>query len=176
MITSKFIPYFILLALQTDLTLPNGTWESVPDHTEDTFTGEDKGNVPDNSSSDPSEFQFLITGGYRPTTNDLAKYVVSLRLVKRYKFFGSDHACGGAIISKKIILTAAHCLFLGHVKLQPKDMVVVAGTPKRLKRTSTTQVMKVKQITSHSQYSDFGYDIGMVVLQEALHLARTSSQ
>ncbi|KAH8324037.1 hypothetical protein KR074_008618 [Drosophila pseudoananassae] len=169
MITSKFIPYFLFLALQTDITLSNVTWNSVTDPTEGIFPA--KENVPDNSSADPSDFQFLITGGYRPATNNLAKYVVSIRLVERFKFFGSDHFCGGAIISKDVILTAAHCLFLSSWKLKPRDIEVVAGTPKRMTKTSTTQVMKAKNVISHSQYGSQhnSYDIGVVILDGALY-------
>ncbi|KAI8033798.1 hypothetical protein M5D96_013440, partial [Drosophila gunungcola] len=51
--------------------------------------------TPPASRNDPSasDFQFMITGGYRPHTNDLVKYVVSLRMGKSKKFFGDNHFC-----------------------------------------------------------------------------------
>ncbi|XP_043069899.1 trypsin alpha-3-like [Drosophila bipectinata] len=97
--------------------------------TEDIFST--KGNVPDNSSSDPSDFQFLITGGYRPRTNNLAN----------------------------------------SWKLNPSDIVVVAGTPKRMRKTTATQVMKAKYLIAHSQYGSWSmaYDIGLVILEGSLY-------
>ncbi|EDX16855.1 GD16417 [Drosophila simulans] len=38
--------------------------------------------APSQRQDRPSDFQFLVTGGYRPDTNDLVKYTVSLRMGK----------------------------------------------------------------------------------------------
>ncbi|EDV45508.1 trypsin-1 [Drosophila erecta] len=124
----------------------------------------------------PSDFQFLITGGYRPETNDLVKYVVSLRMGKPKKFFGDNHYCAGVVFSQRAILTAAHCMFSNRRKLKPKGLVVVAGTPKRLVKSSTTQIMEAKQLLPHPKYNkgkSHKYDVGLILLKEDLSLGDT---
>lgn len=60
---------------------------------------------------DPFEFEYLVTGGYRKKVNNFLKHTVSLRYYKIKQFFGDNHFCAGAIIHRKCIITAAHCLF-----------------------------------------------------------------
>lgn len=47
-----------------------------------------------------------------PVTWNSTRFQVSIRLksVDQY-FFGHGHACGGTIIARDLILTAAHCIW-----------------------------------------------------------------
>ncbi|XP_068154727.1 trypsin-3 [Drosophila tropicalis] len=127
------------------------------------------------SAADDDDFEFLITGGYRPQTNLLVQFAVSLRRKREIMFFGDDHYCGGAIISLKAILTAAHCIVnikTGNTKKKARDIKVVAGTERRLVQTDKTQILAVEKVIPHSKYNSakISNDIGILKLKDEIKL------
>ncbi|KAM8715017.1 hypothetical protein ACLKA7_002120 [Drosophila subpalustris] len=105
------------------------------------------------SIEDDNDFHFLVTGGYRPENNQLLKFLVSLRISKE-EIFGSLHTCGGSILTKKAILTAAHC------------------TPRRLVKTENTQELRVDKLIPHPKYVSLNLmnDIGIIKLKDEIRL------
>ncbi|XP_019846289.2 chymotrypsin-2-like isoform X3 [Bactrocera dorsalis] len=69
--------------------------------------------------------------------------------------------CGGAIISRNYVLTAAHCVN-GY---SPSDYSIRAGT---VKYNSGGVVIKVAEVKIHPQYSAYNYDIALLRLSSPL--------
>ncbi|XP_017486963.1 PREDICTED: trypsin I-P1-like [Rhagoletis zephyria] len=118
------------------------------------------------------DYNFLITGGYRPKKQNLTKYLVSISSEKMTKFFGDGHFCGGSIIKPNVIVTAAHCIRKDMYGLQMlRSVIVIAGTPNRFEKTPKTQVMKVKRyVVYHASTGGESADIALIVLQKNIRI------
>ena len=69
-----------------------------------------------------------VVGGKHVSDNEFP-FMVSLQYINAKKI--SQHFCGGALISNRYILTAAHCIeAIANAKGTPSDLVMVIGTIK----------------------------------------------
>lgn len=75
-----------------------------------------------------------------------------------------NHQCGGALITRNIIVTAAHCLSGENISIT--NLQVVLGEHQRSRRTGNEQVFNIRSAHIHSQYvpSTLNYDIGVIIL------------
>lgn len=97
----------------------------------------------------------LIVGGHA-TTIEEHPWQVSLQFMSR-------HRCGGSIIDKKWVLTAAHCTG----SLPTDDLAVRVGSSKS---ASGGTLIKLKKYITHPKYDAgrFDYDFALLELDEAL--------
>ena len=138
------------------------------------------------SPKEKRNFVFLAAGGQRigdPFKNHI--YMVSIRSRIPKKYFGDNHFCGGVIIGVNTILTAAHCVMelviVFHdfyryiipityskrkVLTRARRLLVVAGTPNRLRMDATTIQYPVKSIWAHPKYVfDSSVDLAVIKIK-----------
>jgi trypsin len=87
-----------------------------------------------------------------------AAYQVSVRNSKQ-------HQCGGALISAKNVLTAAHCTILN----QPRDLTIRLGSPDRERGG---ELVRVKNIFIHPKYNPetYNYDFSVIEMMKNVEL------
>ncbi|XP_017276129.1 granzyme B-like [Kryptolebias marmoratus] len=92
-----------------------------------------------------------IVGG-RVAKRHSRPYMASLQ-------FQGHHSCGGVLIRKDFVLTAAHCK-------QPdaREMTVVLGAHDRSKKEKTQQLFQVAKYFQHPNYTG-GYDYDIMLLK-----------
>ncbi|CAI5662106.1 unnamed protein product [Oreochromis niloticus] len=93
-----------------------------------------------------------IVGGNLATKNEWG-WQVSMQ-------WKGKHVCGGAIISPRWVITAAHC-FVENNMLQVADWTVVAGTVS-IGQSSLGQHYRALQILYHPDFKDNDYDVGLL--------------
>jgi len=101
-----------------------------------------------------------IVGGENADRGEFP-FQVSLR------YFGS-HLCGGSVLSRNLILTAAHCAEVGNAA----SFTVVAGDLDRSVNEGSEQTKQVSRVEIHEGYDDWFLtnDIALMFLQEPLNL------
>lgn len=90
-----------------------------------------------------------------------APYHVSILL--KDKKIGARHICGGSIVSRNVIMTAAH-----YTSASNKDKLAVR-VGSRFKNSGGT-LIHVAQIVNHPLYRSFNYDISLVKLAQNIIL------
>lgn len=130
-------------------------------------------------------------GGVNARLED-SKYMVSIRLRNgdKGKNFGEGHFCGGTLIERNKILTAAHCIYKWVVLLmqinykyiinlsskkskrfrKASDYRVVMGTLNKYQKTNETLVYKVSKITVPESYQPNGFknDVAVMFIKESV--------
>ncbi|KAM3926881.1 ovochymase-1 [Leptodactylus fuscus] len=92
-------------------------------------------------------------------------WTVSIKLYKR-------HICGGTIVERDVVVTAAHCLYpADHDKIQ--HLMVVAGEYDQTTKDPQEQDIPVSNVKLHPKYKHDGsmsYDIALVYLKKLVIL------
>ncbi|KAH8289562.1 hypothetical protein KR054_007171, partial [Drosophila jambulina] len=111
-----------------------------------------------------------VVGGYTVTIDQVPFLVSVRRRLIHEQEFGQGHVCGGAIISQRVVCSAAHCYAINNTETRtyhrPEVFVVLAGMSVLDKMDSNTQEYNVQRIIGHEKYDSItlANDIALLFL------------
>src|SRR5215211_1952233 len=140
-------------------------------------------------AADRGVYQAQVVGG-TAVPDGKYPFMVSLQADKSNAMLHRGHYCGGSLIDRNSVLTAAHCVrfistFTTPLTLSFRDVkIVVGGTVLNSKQGQRRRIQKLSDISIHPRYNGNvnkgKYDaavikLGTPVTKSALALARTGS-
>ncbi|EDX02439.1 trypsin [Drosophila yakuba] len=135
-------------------------------------TGSSKSQIALPTAHTVSPFEILpkIVGGYTVTIEQVPFQVSVRRRSIHERHYGMGHVCGGAVISQRVVCSAAHCYAINTtvplVYRDPELYVVVAGSSAIDRTDRFTQEYLVQRIIGHKGYngSTLENDIALLFL------------
>ena len=123
----------------------------------------------------PADASGLVVGG-RPVSTGEYPWVVALASPSRFSAVRSGQFCGGALVTRTKVVTAAHCFgpeLLGQTGQVPDDLRVIVGRTDMTTRSG--EEIPVRRIWQHPDYdpSNAYSDIAVVTLAQAPEFAGT---
>ncbi|KAJ8916266.1 hypothetical protein NQ315_016406 [Exocentrus adspersus] len=138
--------------------------------TEHPSTSQDLNTVETRSSATTDTF--TTTEAAPQDSSDYSLFQVSL-----HYSYNDVFICGGAIISSRIVLTAAHCMFYRWGGLMPPIIIIVSTGRQQLNETAL-QSYTVANITLHPLYNKTttGNDLAIVEIEDTFETGSLTSQ
>ncbi len=119
-----------------------------------------------NESNEAAVSPYVVNG----STAKLSDYPFYARLVLTDGISYMAHTCGGSILSKDYILTAAHCLFdINGVVIEPEEISTIINDTEYY-QTGFEKIKTVAEIIVHPDYdaNTFSNDIAVLKLRNSI--------
>lgn len=107
------------------------------------------------------EKQAYVTNGYASTPGDWPWHAALYHKSKR----SLSYKCGGTLITDKVVITAAHCLFDSGSPIIPARVIIQLGKYNLQFNDANTAEYEVFDIVMHEKYSNFDYNDDIALLK-----------
>jgi secreted trypsin-like serine protease len=118
-------------------------------------------------AADGSDYQSKIVGG-TAVSNGEYPFIISLQWRKKNQPPSKEHFCGGTLIDRNSVLTAAHCAVYIKREIPPRKLRIVVGlTVLNSAQGQAREISKLSDIAIHPRYHrarSSAYDAAVIEL------------